>query len=442
MSQGDPRRKSVAVVGGGASGWAAALELEHVADVTLFEKDERLGGHAHTVMVPGRRGEQVALDIGFMVFNEKNYPTFMSLMARCPRIETGPSEMSFSFSCVDTKESYVLNLGERAVLSPLPSLPRSSPLETPSALAQIFGEVLRFMRQGSKDLKEGLNPDLSLSEYLDAKGSSRSLRDLYVYPMGAALWSAPSAEVSRFPAASFLHFFENHGLLSVQEGLSWRHIRGGSRSYVEALRQSFTGQIRTGTEIRSARRSGPRISLFDANQKEHAFDHVVFATHAPETLSILSGEEWNEARVLNAFRYQRSIAYVHSDVSQMPANPAHWGAWNVRRGTMGEQDERGVCITYHLNRLQGIDEKDGLYFVTLNPLSPPAAERTHHVQAFEHPLFDASALRAQAEVLNAPLAPVQGATVSFCGAYLGYGFHEDAMRSGVQAARRLKASLE
>jgi predicted NAD/FAD-binding protein len=336
--------------------------------------------------------------------------------------------MSFACHVRPTDESYAVNFRAGA---PVPA-----GVMTDSALRPILGEVARFLRTAQTELARGGLGDQTLGEFLAAHRFSRRLAERYVLPMGAALWSVPPRQIEQFPAHAYFAFFDNHGLLGTGDSGGWQHVRGGSRRYVDRLIARLVaagGVVRTGAEVVSVNRRGDGAELTTRSGGTEPFDAVVLATHADHSLRILTDADPAERAWLGAFRYQSSSAVLHTDRSVMPRRRDHWASWNVELEAGDDPGERPVCITYHLNKLQGLGHRATDWFVTLNRTAPIDSTAILARAAFEHPMFDRAAIRAQARV-----AEVSGRrAVYFCGAYLGHGFHEDGVRSGVAVADAL-----
>jgi predicted NAD/FAD-binding protein len=421
MSAARVDRRRIAVVGAGVSGLSAALLLQRHHDVTLFERDSRAGGHAWTIETDDGRGGVVALDVGFMVLNEPRYPHFVRLLEEHGGVELGSSEMSFSYCDRAADASYAVNFDGSGDGGSLRS----------SALMPILGEVMRFVRAANRDLDADRFDGLSLGSYLDRLNCSQKLREIYVSPLGAALWSCPPDQVLAFPAKSYLSFFRNHGLLVLEGGLSWRHVRGGSARYVGAFLRALTGTPRLGVPVRAVRRVEGGVDVV-TGEGSSRFDEVVLATHADEAARLLVDADERERAFLGAFRYQRNQGVLHTDDSVMPARRDHWASWNFEREA-GASNTAPVCVSYHLNRLQGLQGANRDWFVSLNRRTPIKDDAVIANLSFDHPIFDAAAIAAQSRV-----GEVSGRrAVHFCGAHLGYGFHEDGVRSAVDVARAL-----
>ncbi len=407
----------IAIAGTGISANAAAFKLSQHHDVTVYEKQDRIGGHSNTVDVD-YDGKRIVVDTGFIVYNELNYPNLTKLFAELG-VETQDSDMSFGVSTMNGAFEW----SGRTVRS---VFAQRRNLFSPGFLFMLR-EIFRFNRLARADLETGFSENLSLGEYLSArKFSSRFKRD-YLLPMGAAIWSTPASEMLRFPARSFLDFFRNHRLIDDDRPM-WRTVTGGSRTYVEKLTAPFAHKIRTGTGIASVVRDGSGVVVTDTNGEVEHFDHIIIGAHSDEALAMLAAPTAEEQTLLGAIRYAPNTVYLHRDPELMPRRRSAWSAWNYM--SPGRLDRGGqLSVTYWMNQLQGIDE-DCPVFVTLNPAKPPRAELTFDRIEYDHPMFDAAALEAQKG-----LAALQGTLNTwYCGAWLGYGFHEDGLSSGLAAA--------
>ena len=421
----------IAIIGSGISGLGAAYRLSrHFGPmaVTVFEKDCRLGGHAATVdIVEG--GRRVAVDTGFIVYNELNYPLLTALFDEL-EIETVASDMGFSLS-LDHGRFEWAGL-DRKTLSGLFAQPGN--LLRPR-LWRMLADMISFSRAAQRDVRTGVPAGLSLGDYIKAGGWSDVFRDDYLLPMGAAIWSMPADDVLAFPARSFLQFFDNHRLLSVKRPV-WRTVVGGSRRYVSALARRSGHQSRMGDPVVAVRRlaAGRGIEIVQQSGAASTFDRVVMACHSDEALSLLQDPREAEARALGAIRYADNDVWLHRDEALMPRRKAAWAAWNVLR--QPGDGQRPVSVSYWMNRLQGIDTPFPV-FVTLNPVEPPRPESVFGRYSYAHPQYDAAAIGAQGQ-----MAALQGhGGLYFAGAWLGYGFHEDGLRSGYEAADRIIADM-
>lgn len=408
------RRLRIAVIGTGVAGLSAAWLLSQRHEVTVIEADGRFGGHANTVDVG-----DVPVDTGFIVYTEATYPNFTALM-RHLGVGTQMSDMSFGVSLDDGRLEYA-----GTDLAGLFAQPRN--LASPRFWSMLR-DIRRFYREAPRDAATlGLT---SLDDYLGANGYGRAFRDDHLLPMAAAIWSTPAAAVGRYPAATFIRFCENHGLLKLSARPAWRTVAGGSRVYVERLCRAVSGRILRGEPVRHVRRDDDGVEIFGAGGPIGRFDHVVIATHADQALAMLDDPSPDERRLLGAFAYTRNEAVLHSDPRLMPARRRVWASWNY----LAHRAEGGssLSVTYWMNRLQSLPETTPL-FVTLNPGRSPRAGSVLRTQTYEHPLFDAAALIAQRQLWT-----LQGRRGSwFCGAYFGAGFHEDGLQAGLAVAEQL-----
>lgn len=415
-------RRRIAVIGSGISGLSAAWLLDKSADVTLFETDSRLGGHANTVSVdlPGK--DTIAVDTGFIVYNERNYPNLVALFKHLD-VKTDASDMSFAASLHGGRLEY-----------------------SGSGLAGLFGQksnllrprfwtmvrdVLRFYKQAPSLLADSTLEGMSLGEYLDRNGYSASFIDDHLLPMGAAIWSTTAADMRAYPLQAFIRFFVNHGLVQLSDRPQWRTVKGGSREYVARIRSDFKGNIVLNSQIAAVRRDDDGVKLLDRSGQMSIFDDVVIATHADQALALLADADTDERSILGAFDYTRNAAVLHSDETLMPARRNVWSSWNYLSEPNATGTEQ-LCVTYWMNRLQNIDDATPL-FVTLNPSRPIDPAKLIRTFDYAHPLFDAKALEAQKLLWN-----LQGRRNTwFCGAHFGSGFHEDGLQSGLAVAEAL-----
>jgi uncharacterized protein len=389
----------IAIVGSGISGLGAAYVLAAAHDVHVFERDGRPGGHANTVTHDG-----LALDTGFLVHNERNYP-LLGRLFRELGVETHESDMSFSVSCSACGLEYS---GRRPFAQPRNAA-------SPKFLS-LLREIGRWLRTARPEEEWQ-----SLEEYLDAHGYSQRFRRHFLVPLTSALWSTAPGRALEFPAAYAIRFFDNHGMLGFGR-FRWRTVTGGSRSYVDAITARLGDRLRLGAGVRSIRRSPDGEAHVRVGDDIERYDRVLIATHADEALALLEDPTPDERRVLGAFGYTANEATLHTDASFLPKTRAARASWNYRLG-----DDGRPTITYHLNRLQALDA-DRDYCVTLNESIPD--EHVLERITYTHPLFTVDTLRAQAE-----LSRLGGARTAYAGAYFGNGFHEDGLASGVAAAR-------
>ena len=411
----------VAVVGSGVSGLGAAWALSQNHDVHLFEADARLGGHAHTVDVE-IDGTHTAVDTGFIVYNERNYPALTHLF-NALEVETEASCMSFAVS---------LGNGEREYAGTLRGLFGHWPNLFSVQHYKMVAEIIRFYRTAERLLEFPGYRDLSLGDFLRHAGFADCLMTDHLMPMASAIWSSTRAQTLDFPAETFVKFFANHGLLNFKERPKWRTVSGGSRNYVEKIAEQVSGQVHVSTPIVNVARRGAHVILTDASNCAHIFDAVVLAGHADQNLSMLgAGATDMERNILGAITCQDNTAYLHTDERLMPKRKAIWASWNYL-AEQGTAADRPVSVTYWMNKLQNLKTPRPV-FVSLNPISEPDPEQTHMKYLCRHPQFDAKALSAQKSI-----GDIQGAGgVYHCGAWMGYGFHEDGLEAGLAVADAL-----
>jgi predicted NAD/FAD-binding protein len=407
----------IVVVGSGIAGLSAAWLLSKRHEVTLIEAERRAGGHSNTVDVPaGRR--VVPVDTGFIVYNTASYPNLIALLDHLG-VPTAPSDMSFAVSLDAGGYEYA-----GSNLSSLFGQP--SNLLRPSHW-RMLADTLRFFRAAPALYDPSCDPDLTLGDYLARTGYSEPFVSRHILPMAAAIWSTPSRDVLDFPAAAFVRFFANHGLLQVANRPQWRTVVGGSREYVRRLLADFGGEVVLGDPARRIVRSPGQVTI-ETSRGERRFDACVIATHADDALSLLGDPTADERSLLGAFPYARNGALLHTDASLMPRRRRLWSSWNYLGDGRGR--DATLAVTYWMNKLQplGADAPD--LFVTLNP--PREIDATLAIAAFDyaHPMFDVAAMRAQRQLWR-----LQGERkIWFCGSYFGYGFHEDGLQSGLAAA--------
>ena len=413
-------RLKIAVIGTGISGMAAAWLLAKRHDVTVYERADRIGGHSNTVDAHTPQGV-VPVDTGFIVYNEQTYPNLTAMFAHLD-VPTIASEMSFAVSLDDGALEYAG--GDR--IAPLFAQKRN--LLRPRFWSMLR-DLYRFYRDAPGDIAR-LGPQATLGDYLKVGGYGVAFRDDHLLPMAAAIWSAPAKAMLDYPAAAFIRFNDNHGLLKLTNRPVWRTVRGGSRAYVNKLTASYAGHIRLNENIVSIRRNPDGVENDTATGDTQRYDHVVMATHADQALSLLDNASRDERAVLTKFRYSRNLAVLHCDEGLMPRRRAVWSSWNY----IGARDgaDAGVTVSYWMNRLQNLSTEKPL-IVTLNPQRPPHAGTIYHSEVYEHPMLDTAALAAQGRLWS-----LQGVNRTwFCGAYFGAGFHEDGLQAGLAVAEQL-----
>ncbi|MGE0042001.1 MAG: NAD(P)/FAD-dependent oxidoreductase [Vicinamibacterales bacterium] len=414
----------IAIVGAGISGLSAAFVLSRAHEVTLFEREPRLGGHAHThdVAVGGR---PLAVDTGFMVFNARTYPNFLTLLASLG-VESRASDMSFGVRCRRCGLEYS-SLGPAGLFAqPRRALdPRHWTM---------LADVARFFRAGQDALVDGSAEGLSLGAFLDRHGFGPGLVRHFILPMGGAIWSASSADMRAFPALSFLRFFDNHGLLAATGQPTWRTVAGGSRAYVQAIARRLDGAVRAGLPVARILRDADGVAVRTVNGETTRHDHVVIATHADEALALLGDPSDAEREALGRFRYSTNDTWLHTDASLLPRARGARASWNCDLADC-EADGAPVSVTYDLSRLQGLGDEPRV-LCSLNPVAPVGGEVLARM-TYTHPILDRAAFEGQALV-----ARLNGQRrTHYCGAHLRYGFHEDGLVSALAVTRAFGLDL-
>ena len=408
----------IAIVGAGVAGLVCARLLHARHDVRVFEAAERVGGHACTERVR-MAGREVYVDTGFVVYNERTYPLFTRLLAELG-VASQATEMSFSVSCARTGLEY-----SGGSLGGLLADPAN--LLRPRFLGMVR-DVLRFYREGA-ELAERTDTKTTLGEWLDGRGYGDAFVERHLLPMGAAIWSADPGCIRDFPAAAFARFFANHGLLALRNRPEWRVVSGGSARYVERLIAPFRARIHAGEAVREARRDEAGVELAFASGARARFDQVIFATHADQALACLPEATRAERALLGAARFTPNDAVLHTDASFLPRRRRAHASWNF---ALAREPRAAATVTYDMTRLQRLDTPTPL-LVTLNPERSIDSARVLRRFRVHHPVYDRAALEAQA-----PLREISGADrIWFCGAWRGWGFHEDGVRSAHDTAGAL-----
>lgn len=411
----------IAVIGTGIAGMASAWLLSRRCEVTVYEADSHVGGHSNTVMLDDPRGPS-AVDTGFIVHNRLNYPQLSALFQRLG-VATQPGEMSFAVS-LDAGRLEYSGTGLNGLFGQRRNLLRP-------AFHRMLVDIVRFNRAGKRLAREGGDEAEPLGAFLDRHRLRDALRDQYLLPMAAAIWSCPPAAMLDFPALSLVRFYDNHGLLNLDERPQWRTVSGGSVQYVRAIMAPLADRLRLATPVTQVVAGNGTLRVLDARGGDACLDHVVIATHADQARRMLPDGDLR-ARLLGAFGYQDNHAVLHTDRALMPRRRRVWSAWNYL--ATGGQAQQRVSVTYWMNLLQRLRcERE--YFVSLNPLREPQAGTVLARFDYSHPVFDAAAMAAQTRL---PEVNGQGG-VWLAGSYFGHGFHEDALCSAVDVATRLDA---
>ena len=423
----------IAVIGAGISGLSCAYRLAQAGrDVTLFEANDYFGGHTHTVDVT-LDGVTHGVDTGFLVFNHRTYPNLVALFAELD-IETAATDMSFS-----VKAPIRGMFGERTLEwagGDLDAVFAQRRNALDPRFLRMVRDILRFNRAATALALAGdaVMPAVSLGDYLAQENYSLPFRNWYLLPMAGCIWSCPTDQMLAFPLASFVHFCHNHGLLQVSGRPQWQTVTGGARQYVRKMLEAIP-QSMCGMPVQSLSRhvvAGKTEIHIMAGGGRQVFDHVVLASHSNESLAMLGDATTHERQLLSAIKYQPNRAVLHTDANCLPRSRKTWSAWNYQSN--GNDNAPDVCVHYLLNRLQPLPFSTSV-IVSLNPIDEPAPRHVLGSYDYAHPVFDAAAVAAQSGI-----AALQGQhNTWFAGAWLGYGFHEDGLKSGLAVATALNA---
>jgi len=413
----------IAIIGSGIAGLTSAYLLNRQHDITLFEAEDWVGGHTHTVPVMVD-GQQYAIDTGFIVFNDWTYPNFIKLMDQLG-VASQPTEMSFSVSDPHSRVEYNGNnlnslfAQRRNLLSP--------------RFWGMLRDILRFNKQVQKDLLGGqIDSEITLGDYLQQQGYGQRFIEHYIVPMGAAIWSMSLADMLGFPLQFFVRFFRNHGLLSVTNRPQWRVIQGGSSAYVQPLTASFAERIRLNCPVQRVERQADGVTVISSAGSEF-FDEVVFACHSDQALRLLAAPSLREREILGALRYADNDVVLHTDTRLLPSRKLAWASWNYR---LGGQLEQPAALTYNMNILQGI-EAPQTFCVSLNQTAAIDPTRILARHTYAHPQYSLAATAAQQRWNE--ISGLQH--THFCGAYWASGFHEDGVVSALRVAESFGEQL-
>ena len=410
----------IAVVGSGISGLGAAYNLSKKHNVDLFEKNDHFGGHAHTVKIPIGYNKEVAVDIGFMVFNKKTYPNLINFFLE-NKIEIEKSDMSFSVSVKGSNVEYC-GKGINGIFSNRANLLKPK-------FIKMFLEIISFYNSCEK-LNIDKSEERTLGEYLKSIKLSNYFINYHIIPMVSAIWSMPPYEASQMPLKFFLSFFKNHGLFKLKNRPQWYTVAKRSKTYVDKIISQISGEYYKNYQINKIIRNERGVKILYGEENEFFnYDKIVVATHADEALKLIDKPTPEETRILKNFKYRENLAIIHTDESMMPLNKKAWCSWN---SNMHIENNNKTSVTYWLNQLQNLKINKNI-FLTLNPFSQIPKDKILKKIKFTHPYYDKQALDHQKE-----LQLIQNKkNILFCGSYFGYGFHEDGLKSSIDMLKSI-----
>lgn len=413
-------KEKLAIIGSGISGLASAFLLKDKYDIEIFEKNPKIGGHANTANI-NYDGQDIAVDTGFIVYNFKTYYHLKRLFEML-RVDIVQSDMSFGIMDYSSGLEY-----SGTSLSGM--FAQKKNIFDPKYILMIK-DILKFNKNATKLIedKSDINENLTLDQFINKLNLGNYFKEKYLFPMASAIWSCPVEKIKFYPAKTFLRFFYNHGLLTVNDQPIWYSVKGGSQNYLKKLTQNFTDKITLNCEIKKCFNQDDKVILIDQNQQQHKFDKVIFASHGDEIYNCLDDKNNAEEEILKNFKFSSNIAILHKDKSQMPKNKKAWASWVY----LSKKDNLKTSLTYWMNNLQQIDHKYPL-FVTLNPITEIPKEDIFGQYHYHHPIFDFDAIKSQKRIDE-----IQGTrNIYYCGAWLRYGFHEDGILSAVNVAKKL-----
>jgi len=411
----------IAVIGAGISGLVTAYLLSESHDIVVYEANDYIGGHTHTIDVPVN-GRSYAVDTGFIVFNENTYPNFINLMMRLG-VGWQPSNMSFSVQCERTG-LYFCPSSLNSMFAQRRNLFRP-------AFYRMLTDALRFRREAS-ELMETDDYSITLAEYLEKKNYGPYFIDNFIIPMGEAIWSADPVQFREFPARYLVEFFNNHGVLNIHNQPQWLVIKGGSSQYIDPLTQPFRDGIRLGMPVSSVKRFEDKVEITAKGETE-SFDRVVLAAHSDQSLQMLTDPTDLENDILSVIPYQKNVAVLHTDATLMPKKKIAWASWNYH---IPMEETGRVALTYDMSRLQSLDAPEE-FCVTLNMPNAIQSRKKIESLVYHHPVYDPKSLNARRSQDD-----VNGQNRTYyCGAYWGYGFHEDGVNSALAVCKHFGKHL-
>jgi predicted NAD/FAD-binding protein len=414
-------KKRIAIIGSGISGLSASYFLKDECEINLYEKDNRLGGHSRTIAINTENDNKIDVDTGFIVLNDRTYRNLIKLFDNLG-IELSKTEMTFAISANNGELEW-----SGTSIDSMFAMRKN--IFNPHMLRGIF-DILKFNKNAVNFVQQF--PGITLGDLIAKMNLKSWFKDYYILPMGGAIWSCSAQKMMDFPASTFVNFFDNHGLLSINNRPQWYTLKDKSISYVNVLRKLIEDkhQIIPNAKIESIKRTETGVEIKESEKVATYYDEVIFAAHPVEILSIIKDASPEEKSILEKFSRQKNTAYTHCDPGQMPKLKKCWSSWNYLYRK--DSKESTVSVTYWMNKLQHIDENYPI-FVTLNPINPIPEDKTYDINEFYHPVFDKTAIEAQKAIDN-----IQGKNkLWFCGAYLRYGFHEDGIWSALNVLSKM-----
>lgn len=413
-------RMKIAIIGSGISGLASAYFLHKKYDITIFEKNNYIGGHSNTANIIFDR-KKIAIDTGFIVFNFRTYPNLKNLFEELG-VEIEKSNMSFGIRDFDQNFEYSGN--DLAGL-----FAQKSNIFRPKFLKMLF-DIVKFNKSATKLLQnDQISNETTLDQFVNDLKLGEYFKNYYLFPMAGAIWSCPLELIKNYPAKTFLQFFHNHGLLTIFNQPQWYTVKNGSQEYVKKLTAGFSDKIKLNCEIVKSEQKNNKIILTDRRKKQYEFDKVIFASHADQTYKIIKDKTLKEKQILSQIKYSQNIAILHKDQNQMPKNKKAWASWIY----LSSAKKNAVSLTYWMNNLQNLGTKKPI-FVTLNPIKNISTKNIIAKYNYEHPIFDLNSINAAQN-----LEKIQDQrNIYFCGAWTKYGFHEDGINSAINIMKYFK----
>ena len=409
----------IAIIGTGISGLGAAHILSQKHDITLYEKNDYVGGHSRTVDIK-TPDANLCVDTGFIVFNERNYPHLLALFSDLG-VPVTKSNMSFG---VSINEGWL----EYSTSSLMKCFAQKRNTVRPDFL-RMLADIVKFHKMAITH--QTASSDVSLGDWLEQLNLGPWFRDYFLLPMGGAIWSMPVEKMLSYPASTFIRFFENHGLLGVNDAPQWYTVIGGSRNYVDQISKNFRSRIKLNCAVKQVIRQNDRVDIIDEQNETTSYDQVVFACHSDQALALLCSPTTEEQQILGSINYQQNVVVLHTDSRYMPKRKSAWSSWVYLSNHKNDKSE-SMSVSYWMNNLQPLETNTPI-IVTLNPSEMPRHDLIYDQTILDHPLFNSAAIKAQSS-----LDLIQGKDrIWYCGAWQGYGFHEDGLSSAVQMTGKM-----